>query len=205
MKDCWRFFLGPALTVPLVTIGRVWRRRRMLVIGACAGLFAVVTEAFSSPHYLAPAAAVIIAIVVECCRHLRASRVYVVKLLPLSMAAVLTLRIGAQSLGLPYTDKHNYQSWCCRVQPNSNQARIAAQLDQIPGNHLVFVRAKTDEDNLLQWIYNDADIDRSRIVWARDLGSEKDAELMRYYAGRHTWMVDPNVEPASCVGYSHTD
>jgi hypothetical protein len=201
MKDCWRFFLGPTLTVPLLMIGRVWRRRPMLVIAACAGLFGVVTEAFSSPHYLAPAAAVIVAIVVECCRHLRASRVYVVKLLPLTMAVVLTLRIGAQSLGLPYTDKHNYQSWCCRVEPDYNQARIAARLAQAPGDHLVFVRAKTDEDNLLQWIYNDADIDRSRIVWARDLGSERNAALMRYYAGRHVWMVDPNVEPAGFASY----
>jgi hypothetical protein len=201
MKDCWRFFLGPALTVPLLMIGRVWHRRPMLVIAASAGLFGVVTEAFSSPHYLAPAAAVIVAIVVECCRHLRASRVYVVKLLPLTMAAVLTLRIAAQSLGLPYTDKHNYQSWCCRVEADYNQARIAARLAQAPGNHLVFVRAKTDEDNLLQWIYNDADIDRSRIVWARDLGSERNAALMRYYAGRLVWMVDPNVEPAGFASY----
>jgi hypothetical protein len=202
MKDCWRFFLGAALTVPLVMIGRVWRRRRMLIVGAAAGLFAVVIEAFSSPHYLAPAAAVIIAIVIECCRHLHASRVYVVKFLPLSMAVILVLRIGAQSLGLPYTDQHNYQSWCCRVEPNYNKARIAAQLAQMTGSHLVFVRAKTDPDNELQWIYNDAEIDRSRIVWARDLGTERNAELVRYYRGRDAWMVDPNIEPASCARYA---
>jgi hypothetical protein len=201
MEECWRFFLGPALTVPLVMIGRVWRRQRMLLIGAGAGVLAVVIEAFSSPHYMAATTAVIVAIVVECCRHLRASRVYLVKFLPLSMAVVLTLRLGAQGFGLPYTGKHNYQSWCCRPEPNYNKARIAARLAQIPGSHLVFVRAKTDEENLMQWIYNDADIDRSRIVWARDLGPEKNAELAKYYVGRDAWMVDPNVEPASCVKY----
>jgi hypothetical protein len=182
-------------------IGRVWRRRRMLVIGASGGLFAVLIEGGASPHYLAPAAAVLIAIVVECCRHLRASRVYVLTLLPLMMALVLTLRIGAQGLGLPYTQKLNFQSWCCRVEGNHNKARIAALLDLIPGNHLVFVRAKTDEYNLLQWIYNDADIDRSKIVWARDLGPERNAELIRDYVGRDVWMVDPNVEPATCIRY----
>jgi hypothetical protein len=179
----------------------VWRGRRMLLIGASGGLFAVLIEGGASPHYLAPAAAVLIAIVVECCRHLRASRVYVVKLLPIMMTLVLTLRIGAQSLGLPYTQELNFQSWCCRVEGNHNKARIAAALNLIPGDHLVFVREKTDEYNLLQWIYNDADIDGSRIVWARDLGPEKDAELMRYYAGRKVWMVDPNVEPATCVKF----
>jgi hypothetical protein len=64
------------------------------------------------------------------------------------------------------------------------------------------VQAKTDADNELQWIYNDADIDRARIVWARDLGSAKNAELARYYAGRQVWMVDPNVEPATWIRYS---
>jgi hypothetical protein len=201
MQEYWRFFLGPALTVPLIMIGRVWRRRKMLLIGACGGLFAVLIEGGASPHYLAPAAAVLIAIVVECCRHLRASRVYVVKLLPVAMAVVLTLRIGAQSLGLPYTQKLNFQSWCCRAEGNHNKARITAALELIPGNHLVFVRTKTDEYNLLQWIYNDADIDRSKIVWARDLGPERDAELVRYYAGRDVWMVDPNVEPATFVKF----
>jgi hypothetical protein len=201
MKDCWRFFLGPALSIPLIMIARVWRRRRLLVIAAGTCFFAVVTEAFSSPHYLAPAAAVIIALIVECCRHLRASRVYIVKLLPVMMALVLTLRIAAQGLGLPYTVKHNFQSWCCRVEPDRNRDRIAATLSAIPGNHVVFVRAKTDPDNWLQWIYNDADIDRSRIVWARDLGEQRNAELKKYYASRQAWMVDPNVNPATCVKY----
>jgi hypothetical protein len=201
MQEYWRFFLGPALTVPLLMLGRVWRGRKMLLIGASGGLFAVLIEGGASPHYLAPATAILIAIVVECCRHLRASRVYIVKFLPLTMALVLTLRIGAQNLGLPYTQKLNFQSWCCRVEGNHNKARIAAVLELIPGNHLVFVRAKTDEYNLLQWIYNDADIDRSRIVWARDLGPERNAELARYYSGRQVWMVDPNVEPATCVRF----
>jgi hypothetical protein len=201
MQEYWRFFLGPALSVPLLMLGQVWRRRRMLVIGAGGGLFAVLIEGGASPHYLAPAAAVLIAIVVECCRHLRASHVYVLRLLPIMMTLVLTLRIGAQSIGLPYTQKLNFQSWCCRVEGNQNRARIAGVLDLIPGSHLVFVRAKTDEYNLLQWIYNDADIDRSRIVWARDLGPERNAELVRYYAGRQVWMVDPNVEPATCVRF----
>jgi hypothetical protein len=201
VQEYWRFFLGPALTVPLLMLGRVWRRRRVLLIGASGGLFAVLIEGGASPHYLAPAAAVLVAIVVECCRHLRASHVYVVKFIPIMMALVLALRIGAQSAGLPYTQKVNFQSWCCKVEGNQNKARITAMLDLIPGDHLVFVRPKTEEHNLLQWIYNDADIDHARIVWARDLGADKDAELAAYYRGRTVWMVDPNVDPATCVRF----
>ncbi len=201
LQEYWRFFLGPLLTVPLIMIGRVWRTRKMLLIGASGGLFAILIEGGASPHYLAPATAVLIAIVVECCRHLRASRVYVAKFLPAGMALVLALRIGAETVGLPYTQKLNFQSWCCRVEGNQSKARITAMLDAIPGTHLVFVRPKTDEYNLLQWIYNDADIDAARIVWARDLGSLQNAKLIQYYADRQVWLVDPNADPATCVKF----
>src|SRR5579864_167798 len=131
LQEYWRFFLGPALTVPLIMLGRVWKRRRILFVGAAGALAAILLEGAASPHYLAPAAAVIMAIVVECCRHLQASRVHgsrvrIVPLLPAVMALVLVLRIGAQTAGLPYTQKLNFQSWCCRVEGNLNKARIAA-------------------------------------------------------------------------------
>ena len=202
IQEYWRFFLGPLLTVPLIMLRRVWRRRPMLFAGLAGGIFAILLEGAASPHYLAPATAVIVAIVIECCRHFEAStRVRVFPWLVAAMALVLALRIAAQDVGLPYTQKLNYQSWCCRVQGNLNKYRIAADLDRKTGKQLVFVRAKTDPNNLFQWIYNDADIDGSRIVWARDLGPERDAELARYFSGRQVWMVDPNVEPATCERY----
>jgi hypothetical protein len=201
LQEYWRFFLGPALTVPLIMLPRVWKRRRMLFAGLAGALAAVLLEGAASPHYLAPATALIVAILVECCRHLNASRVRILPLLPAVMALVLVLRIGAQTAGLPYTQKLNFQSWCCRVEGNLNKARITATLRHIPGDHLVFVKTKTDEMNLFQWIYNDADIDHSRIVWARDLGAGRNQQLQAYFAARQVWLVDPNVEPATCVQY----
>jgi hypothetical protein len=201
IQEYWRFFLGPALTVPLLMLGRVWHRRRLLLAGVAGGLFGVLLEGASSPHYLAPATAVIVAVVVECCRHLRAAKIGILPLLPATMALVLVLRMGAQNLGLPYTQKLNYQSWCCKVQGNLNKARISETLRHVPGTHLVFVKAKSDPNNLFQWIYNDADLDGSPIVWARDLGPERNAQLKTYFAERQSWIVDPNVEPATCRKY----
>src|SRR5579862_1196949 len=172
LQEYWRFFLGPVLTIPLLMIGRVWRREKLLFIGLFGGLAAVLLEGASSPHYLAPATAVIVAILVECCRYLRASR-FPLTWIPATMVLVLTLRIAAQPLGLPYTQALNFQSWCCKVTGNLSKSRIERNLEAKPGKHLVFVKAKTDPYNLFQWIYNDADIDASRIVWARDLGAEQ--------------------------------
>jgi hypothetical protein len=199
IQEYWRFFLGPMLTIPLIMIGHVWRRRRLLFLAIAGGIAAILLEGGDVPHYLAPATAVIVAILVECCRHIRAARIPLLPWLPATMLLVLTLRIAAQTLGLPYTQKLNYQSWCCRVEGNRNKPRIAEALG--PGPHLVFVKVKTDEYNLYQWIYNDADIDASQIVWARDLGPERNAQLARYFPHRDVWMVDPNVEPATYRKY----
>ncbi len=205
MQEYWRFFLGPLLTVPLIMLGRVWRRRRELIFGVSGGIAAILLVGGGTPHYLAPATVMIIAIVVECCRYLSAARLRIPPLLLAAMALVLALRIGAQESGLPYTQKLNYQSWCCRVQGDLNKARITAELEKLPGQHLVFVSTKSDPNNLFQWIYNDAEIDRSRIVWARDLGPERNAQLIAYFAGRHVWQVNPNVQPAERVAYEQTD
>jgi MFS family permease len=204
VPEYWRFFLGPALSIPLLMLGRVWRRQRMLLVGLAGAGCAVLLEGAASPHYLAPATAVIVAVLVECCRHLRAARIAILPLLLATMVLVLGLRIAAQNLGLPYTQKLNYQSWCCKVWGNMNKRRITETLQRVPGRHLVFVTAKTDENNLFQWIYNDADIDASPIVWARDLGPQRNALLQAHLEGRQVWMVDPNVEPATCRKYEET-
>jgi len=39
-------------------------------------------------------------------------------------------------------------------------------------------------------VYNGADIDGHKIVWARDMGPEKNQELLDYYRGRKFWMVE---------------
>jgi len=204
IEEYWRFFFWPALTVPLIMLGSVWRRRKMLFVGAASGIAAILLEGAASPHYLAPAAAALIAILVECCRHLQAARIRILPLLPAMMVLVLALRIGAEQAGLPHTQKLNFQTWCCRVEGNQNKPRITAELAKTPGNHLVFVKAKTDPYNFFQWIYNGADLDSSRFVWARDLGDAENAQLAASMTGRRVWMVDPNVEPATLTAYDPT-
>ncbi len=206
IEEYWRFFLGPVLTIPLIMLGRVWRRDKALFVGLMGGIAAILLEGQASPHYLAPATAALIAILVECCRHLQAARIRILPVLPAVMVLVLALRIGAEQSGIPYTQKLNFQTWCCRVVGNRNKPRIMfeltqSELTQTPGNYLVFVKAKTDPSSPFQWIYNGADIHGSRFVWARDLGDSENAQLAASMAERNVWMVDPNVEPAALTAY----
>jgi len=203
LQEYWRFFVGPILTIPLLFLPRVWKRRRLLFFAGSGAFLAVMSEGAASPHYLAPATAVIVAILAECIRHLHAARWGLTGALPYAMVAVLVLRIGAQNAGLPYSQTVNYQSWCCRVEGNLEKYRVIRQLEQLPQNHLVFVRTKTDIFNFFQWVYNLADIDAARIVWARDLGDARNAQLIEHYKNsRSVWTLDPNVTPARLEPYT---
>ncbi len=66
---------------------------------------------------------------------------------------------------------------------------LVRQLESIPGKHLVIVSYELKSYQTLEWVYNEPDIDASRIVFARDMGLEKNAELIRYYPDWRVWRV----------------
>jgi hypothetical protein len=70
------------------------------------------------------------------------------------------------------------------------RARLQARISRLPGQHLILVHYGVRDVPSKEWIYNRADIDNSKIVWARDMGSEANQELLCYFAKRHVWYVD---------------
>ena len=202
LQEYWRFYYGPALTGCL--LGSVWlfrrRRFRPLIWATGATLAAVLLEGAASPHYLAPAAMPVMAVIPLSIWRLRQNRTWGVGLSRLAvglMAIVLIGRIAAERAGLPYTQSVNFQSWCCKVQGRQDKSALTAHLQAQRGRHIVLVKRKTDPYDFFQWVYNGADIDNSEIIWARDLGPGKNAALLEYYRNRTAWEVDPNVKPAS--------
>ncbi|HYL35868.1 MAG TPA: hypothetical protein VEV17_08160 [Bryobacteraceae bacterium] len=201
----WRFYFGPALSIPLIMLPQVWRSRlRLPLVAAALTLLATLIETGSAPHYAAAGTAGFLAVLMACLRRLTARRrgVQLAIALPILLLVILAVRISLEKLHLPFTQDVNYQSWCCVKPGNPNKARILALLEQTGGRHLVLVKPKTDPGNLFQWIYNDADIDASRVVWARDMGPQANQALLDYFHGRTTWLLDPNVEPAAIVPYA---
>jgi hypothetical protein len=70
-----------------------------------------------------------------------------------------------------------------------------------PGKQLVIVRYSPQHIFQDEWIYNQADIDRSRVVWARDLGPGENEKLLRYYSDRTVWLLEPDAQPLSLAPY----
>ncbi len=68
-------------------------------------------------------------------------------------------------------------------------------MDAIPGRLLVFVRYWPQHLFQDEWVYNGADIDGQRVVWARDLGDVENEKLLRYYPGRRSLLLEPDARP----------
>ena len=44
-------------------------------------------------------------------------------------------------------------------------------------------------------MWNEADIDAARVMYARDLGPAEDEKLRQYYPGRTAWLLEPDFRP----------
>lgn len=77
---------------------------------------------------------------------------------------------------------------------------INRQLAAEPGGQLVFVRYGAGH-TFREWVHNSADIDASRVVWARDLGAAENVKLLRYYPQRTAWLLEPDAKPPKLARY----
>ena len=95
-----------------------------------------------------------------------------------------------------------YETWNS-INHQNPERRIAVrtQLAQAPGRHLVFVRYSPRHIFQDEWVYNAADIDSSRVVWARDLGSEENEKLRRYFPGRTVWLLETDFPQPKLAPY----
>ena len=198
----WRFYLGPLLSIPLL-LALPWivrdKRLKWVFIVLAAGALALGAEIWVMPHYVAPFTSALYLLVIAGMRHLHCAQGKgrmmgraIVRAVPLGCLAVLIWRIGAIGIGLPEG------SW---IHGNWPRQRVVQELQATPGRHLVLVRYSPDHDPTIEWVYNAADIDGSRIVWARSLGPEKDAELLRYFHDRCIWAIDADAHRPELSSY----
>ncbi len=77
---------------------------------------------------------------------------------------------------------------------------IRRQLESLPGKQLVFVRYGP-RHTFKEWVYNSANIDPSKVIWARDLGMEDNELLLRHYPDRRAWLLEPDTFPVELKRY----
>ena len=95
-----------------------------------------------------------------------------------------------------------YETWQT-INHGNPERRIFVNglLARLPGRQLVFVRYWPGHIFQDEWVYNAADIDGARVVWARDLGPQEDEKLRRYYPDRTVWLLEPDARPPKLTPY----
>ena len=191
-----RFFFGVTLCAAFLFTGRILRVRRTRVVwvAGAAVTLAVITEQSGYPHYWSPIAPVILLFIVEGFRHLAQCRLGSAKIGPAIVRAVVPLfcvlvvvQTATKSPSTPPDSSANFFSWCCTEVRMKDREPLVRQLQAIPGNHLVIVAYELGNYDTSEWVYNEPDIDSTRIVFAQDMGPDKNQELIHYYPRRRVW------------------
>jgi len=193
------FYFWPQLCVPLLLLKRILldRRVRFLIVqtGVCfLGLLLVPWVEF---RYVAPLTATLFVLFVQGVRHLRhwepGGR-------PVGVAfsrAVFLLTV----LLAPFhpLDKPLQRQPSERIE---FRAQFESQLNASPGEHLVIVRYLPEHDSGREWVYNAADIDHAKVVWAREIPGIDIQPLLDYFPAHRVWLVQPDATPPSMTPYS---
>src|SRR6266481_5174946 len=184
------FWFGELLALPALPF--LFRDRKMRLLIATfllitVGVFAVI---WSNAHYAAPLICIIFALAVQTIRHLRTMRIgHRLVGLALSRAIVLLLVLdtGINTFG----GICDPLLWPCQGDPS--RTAIAEKLQHTPGKHLIMVRYDKDDHNIHdEWVYNGAEIDSAKFLWARELDPEQNAKLFAYFKDRKIWLVTPD-------------
>jgi hypothetical protein len=203
----WSFFLGPAMTFPLLMLIFVLprdfsfkdtdRSTLLLLLVLAASAIGWTLESFYNPHYSAPATGLILLLVLLALRLLRqwgARGLFLARALPLICVLSFGARAAAAPLHIPLRTFFAF-SWYQIPSPSFGRAAITKQLNAMPGKQLVIVHYTPEHEPFAEWVYNDADIDTSKVVWARDMGEAENRCLIEHFKDHHVWLLEADEKP----------
>jgi hypothetical protein len=184
---------------PFVLGDKKMRLLRATIFIGALGVFAVI---WSFAHYAAPFTCVVVALLVQSIRHLRTITVGTFALgYWLSRASILLLLI--ETISGPVRHQCDPVAWTCKGDPS--RAAIQNHLSHEPGKHLIIVRYEPDHNIHDEWVYNGADIDGAKVLWARELDKPQNAKLLAYFKDRTAWLVEPDSDNTELIPYSLVD
>jgi hypothetical protein len=178
------FFLWPELCVLLLSVPWLLtdRRTRFLVFQFIFCFLGFLLVVWFQAHYAAPLTATTFGLLTQGMRHLRRWRW---RGRPGGIGLSRAIVVCALLVAPFHVSRSNPPE-------AENRARIAAQLDSMPGKHLILVRYSAQHNVQDEWVYNRAVIDRARTVWAREIPGISLEPLLNYFRGRDVWVVEPD-------------
>lgn len=191
---------GVLLLLPAVPFAFRDRKMRLIVALAALGAIGIFSLIWSFAHYAAPFTCVIVAVLVQSMRHLRTVRL---KRWPLGqwLVRATVFLLIFETAGYLMHRQCDPLAWTCQGDPS--RAAIQDQLAHTPGKHLILVRYDRENHNVHdEWVFNGADLDSAKVLWARELDPSQNARVLAYFKDRQVWLVEPDTDNTELVPYS---
>jgi hypothetical protein len=188
----WFHSALPLLALQLSLLALPWLRRDpwmrqafwMIVLFQAA----LLCETWTHAHYAAPIASLVLAVILQGMR-----RIWLCRWQAKSLGRVLvraSLLISLASL-FPFCfelTQINRRGW------HVQRDHILRHLTEADGRHLIVVHYGIHHSPHEEWVYNEADIDTAKVVWARDMGPEENQGLINYFKDRLIWRLEADEE-----------
>jgi len=222
LLQMWSFYLGLALALPLLFVlgilpyGFSWRNisqnTRFLLIVSGMVVLTNLLPVWYVPHYSAPATCAILALVLIAMRRIRSwqwqnrpTGLCITRAVPAVCLLLLALRAAAVPLHLPLPPQwpgSGIPIWCSLGPSNQERAAMLKKLRQYPGHQLVIVHYNPDHEvSFHEWVYNRADFNSAKVIWAHEMGPAKNEELVKYFKNRHAWLIEADEHPPRLLPY----
>jgi hypothetical protein len=194
----YRFFFMPPLYLALPFFFVALRDRRFVWVTICPLIFAMGVNFFPAfqYHYMAGVTCLFVLIGVTGLRQLGHFSALAARVVFLLCVAQFAFEYGLHVF--------SNDPWSLALRNPERRVAVDSQLARAPGKQLVFVRYWPRHIFQDEWVYNAADIDGARVVWARDLGDAENERLRRYYPDRTVWLLEPDARPPRLTAYAGT-
>jgi hypothetical protein len=175
------FYAPMGLWLPLLALPLIWRDRwvQSLTLLAVLVLGAAMLTVWMHPHYISPLVAPLLVVYLRCAQRLASigsGRLAVGRLLTVGLAAAWgTMGLQWYTESLARSDPFFRANWV-RVRSD-----VQEWLGAERGQHLLIVRYGTRHNFHNEWVYNGADLDGTKVLFAHDLGAAENANLLVIY------------------------
>jgi hypothetical protein len=191
----YRFFFMPPLYVALPFFFVALRRPQFVWVMVCPLIFALGVNFFPAfqYHYMAGVTCLFVLISVTGLEQLSRFNALAARIIVSVCLAQFAFEYGLHVL--------SNDPWSLELRNPERRVAVNRQLALAAGKQLVFVRYWPRHIFQDEWVYNAADTDGARVVWARDLGAAEDEKLRRYYPDRTVWLLEPDARPPRLTAY----
>lgn len=175
---------------PLLLLPWAVRSRGVRTATASLWLIAIGVSALSwyEVHYAAPALGALLIVYVRTVRMLRVRLVRQWGTIGRVAIASLGFALLAEGASRYITPPNNHTRWAVPTHWTRQRAAMAGMLADSGGRHVIFVRYAPTYNSSNEWVYNGADLNGDTVVWANDLGDERNRDLL-VSSQRQGWLV----------------